>query len=268
MEIDISAEGYADDMYMLTIHILLLLAMLVATSKWLKLMGQEVNAKKLLAFSATSKVRRKPQPLEATLDGVQMPAHQEFRRLGVGVRTMPRRGTGPVLQRRVGEAKKALKKTRTIPGGFNRKATVAAIIIIAAALFGVELADISQRDASSLESAIMGAIWGPSRPCRAKEIVSTLLLLGQRVAPSMVIPYRRMCWLAHLACSPGTAQTVAEAIWEGTQSPKPTSPLKRALHEFRRLGWRSMRGWWQWSLPNGGTVVHLVHAPKKYVDTN
>ena len=37
VEIDISAEGYADDTYMLTVHLLSLLAMLVATSKWLKL---------------------------------------------------------------------------------------------------------------------------------------------------------------------------------------------------------------------------------------
>ena len=50
-----------------------LLTMLVATSKWLRLTGQEVNAKKSLAFSATNNVRRKQEPLEATLDGVQMP---------------------------------------------------------------------------------------------------------------------------------------------------------------------------------------------------
>ena len=155
----------------------------------------------------------------------------------------------------MGEAKKALKKTRTIPGGFDRKATVAAVMIVAAALFGVELADISWRDASSLESAIMGAIWRPSRPCRAKEIVFTLLLPGHGVAPSVVIPYKRMCWLAHLARNPGTPQTVAQAIWEGTESPKPTGPLGRAL-----------RGWWQWSLPHNATVVNVVHAPKDYVE--
>ena len=101
-------------------------------------------------------------------------------------------------------------------------------MIVAAALVGVELADISRRDASSLELAIMGAM-GPSRPCTAKEIVFTLLLRGHMVALSVVIPYRRMCWLAHLARNPGTAQTVAQAIWEGTQSPKPTGPLGRAL---------------------------------------
>ena len=57
---EIPAEGYADDMYMLEIHLLSLLTMLVATSKWLKLTAQEVNAKKSLAFSATNRVRRKP----------------------------------------------------------------------------------------------------------------------------------------------------------------------------------------------------------------
>ena len=74
VEIEISAKGYGEDTYMLAIHLLSLLTMLVATSKWLKLMGQEVNAKKSLAFSATNKVRGKPEPQEATLDGVQMPS--------------------------------------------------------------------------------------------------------------------------------------------------------------------------------------------------
>ena len=123
----------------------------MATSKWSQLTGEEVNAKKSLAFSVTSLVRRKPEEPEATLDGVQMPVQQEFRQLAVGVCTVPRRGTGPLLQRRIAEAKK-------VPGGFDRKATVAAIVIVAAALFGVELADISTRDAGGLESSIMGAI--------------------------------------------------------------------------------------------------------------
>ena len=54
VEITISAEGYADDTYMLTVTVMSLLALLVATSKWLQLRGQEINAKKSLAFSATS----------------------------------------------------------------------------------------------------------------------------------------------------------------------------------------------------------------------
>ena len=51
-----------------------------------------------------------------------------------------------------------------ILGGFDCKATVVAVMIVAAALFGVELADMAQRDVSSMEAAIMTAMWGP-RSC-------------------------------------------------------------------------------------------------------
>ena len=184
---------------MLTVYHLSVLAMLAATTKWLTLTGQEVNASKSLAFAAAHSARRPPTTLEATLDGVRIPTQQEFGQLGVGVRTVPRRGTGPLLHKRIKEGKAALRKTRTIPGGFDRKATVAAVMIVAARLLAAELADVAPRDVSSLESAIMTAIWGPSRPCRAKEVVFALLLPGHRVAPSMVVPYKRMCWLAHSA---------------------------------------------------------------------
>ena len=40
-----------------------------------------------------------------------MPIQQEFWQPGMGVRTVPRRGTGPLLQPQMAEAKKALKKT-------------------------------------------------------------------------------------------------------------------------------------------------------------
>ena len=97
VDLNIAAEDYADDTYMLTIRLVSLLAMLVATSKWLQLTGQEVNARQSLAFSPTSSVRRKPEGAEAALDGVQMPVKQEFGQLGVGVRTVLRRVTGPLL---------------------------------------------------------------------------------------------------------------------------------------------------------------------------
>ena len=70
VQLEFSAEGYVDDTYMLAIHLLSLLTMLVAPTKWLKLTGEVVNAEKSLAFSATNKVRRKLDPLEATLDGM------------------------------------------------------------------------------------------------------------------------------------------------------------------------------------------------------
>ena len=139
-------------------------------------------------------------------------------------------------------------------------------MIVAATLLGVELADVAPRDVSTLESAIMTAMWGPNRPCRAKEVVFALLLPWHRVAPSMVVPYKRMCWLAHIARVPGTAQTVTQAIGEHTEEPKGTGPLGRALQEFRRLGWRNQRGWSSWTMPRTGISVHLVHAAKKYVE--
>ena len=75
VEIEISAEGYVDDTYMLAIHLLSLLTMLVAISKWLKLTGQGVNAKNSLAFSAINKLRKKPEgdrgrSADASLAGV------------------------------------------------------------------------------------------------------------------------------------------------------------------------------------------------------
>ena len=66
----ISAEAYAHDTYMLTVYLTSLLAMLAATSKWLKLAGQEVNASKSLAFTTAHSARKRPSTLEATLDGV------------------------------------------------------------------------------------------------------------------------------------------------------------------------------------------------------
>ena len=78
--------------------------------------GQEVNAKKSLAFSATSSMRGKPLELRATLDGVEFPVQLEFRQMGVGkwefrqmgVHTGPKRGTGPVLKQRIADGKMAL----------------------------------------------------------------------------------------------------------------------------------------------------------------
>ena len=130
----------------------------------------------------------------------------------------------------------------------------------------MEVADVPQLEAHGLECAILVAVLGPSRPCRAKQVAFSLLLLGHRVARSMVVSYNRMCPLAQLAWSPSTAQTVGHAIWEQTDSPKAAGLLRRALHEFGRLGWQCTRAWWQWNLPRMGRAVHPVHAPKEYVE--
>ena len=111
----------------------------------------------------------------------------------MGVRTRPKPGTGPLLKQRIADGKTAVRKARVIPGGFDHKATVAAVMIVVAALLAVELADIAQRDMSSMEAAIMMAMWGLNGPCRAKELVVALLMPRHRVAPPMVVTYKRMC---------------------------------------------------------------------------
>ena len=111
----ISAEGYADDTYMLALSLLALLAMLAVTGKWHQTTGQEVNAKKSLAFLATSSASGKPAEPRATLNGVELPVQQVFRQLGVGVQTLPKRGTGPLLKQCIADGKTALRKARVLP---------------------------------------------------------------------------------------------------------------------------------------------------------
>ena len=62
--------------------------------------------------------------------------------------------------------KKALEKARISPVGFDGKATMAAMMIMAVALYGVEPADMSPQMVSGLESVVLHSLWTPSRPCR------------------------------------------------------------------------------------------------------
>ena len=50
VEVRISAEGYADDTYMLAMCIMTLQLMLLATGQWVQLTGQEINVKKSMLF--------------------------------------------------------------------------------------------------------------------------------------------------------------------------------------------------------------------------
>ena len=139
-------------------------------------------------------------------------------------------------------------------------------MIIAAALYGVELVDISKKTAAALESTVMYALWGPSRPCRSKEVVFALLVPGHRVAPTMVIPYRRMCWLARQARTRGMPQTIIQAIWEAVPTPKVTGPLGRALQEFRKLGWQPQTRWWKWTYPGAHAPLNLAPDSESSVE--
>ena len=206
------------------------------------------------------------QPLRAELDGEQLPVQCEFRQLGVGVRTTPKRGTGPLMEKRMESAKKALRKARMLPVGFEGRALIVAVMILAAGLYGAELADVTMRHAMGLEVAVLHMLWGPTRPCRAKEMVFALLVPRQRVAPTMLIPYKRARWLANLARTRGTPQSIAQAVWQTDPVPKKTGPMGRAMEELRKLGWLPVQGWWQWTYPGARKPVNMALDAKEEVE--
>ena len=112
-KVTISAEGYTYGTYMLVVSVLALRAKLAATSKWLKATAQEGSAKKKsLAFASTVSIRRKPSELRATLDGVEFPLQQEFKQMGIGVRTWPKRGIGTLHKKHIANGKTAMPKAR------------------------------------------------------------------------------------------------------------------------------------------------------------
>ena len=65
----------------------------------------------------------------------------------------------------------------------------------------------------------------------------TLLLPRYKGAPPMVVLDSKMYLLAWLACTRGTPQTVARAVWEAVATPKPPRPLERVMLEPRK--WRA-----------------------------
>ena len=204
VEVRISAEGYADDTYMLAMCIMTLQLMLLATGQWVQLTGQEINVKKSMLFGVQGPRGTAAPPLRVELNGEALPVQHEFRQLCVGVRTTITKGTGPLLEARMDSAKQALRKVRTLPVGFEGRAIIVAVMVLAAGLYGVELAEAGLKHIAGLDTAVMHALWGTSMPCRAKEIVFALLVPGHRVALSMVVPYRRICWLARMARTRGT----------------------------------------------------------------
>ena len=76
------------------------------------------------------------------------------------------------------------------------------------ALPGVELADVFDVDLAKLETRTVRAIWGPTRPCRAKVVVYCLLTRGHQTSPVMRTKYNKLVWLARVAPVPGAAQVL------------------------------------------------------------
>ena len=88
----------------------------------------------------------------------------------------------------------------------RRRSTVATSLAMAVALHGVQPADIADIDLVRLETQTIRAIWSPTRPGRAKEVVFSLLTPGHCTSPIMLTKYEGLVWLAQLARVPGAAQ--------------------------------------------------------------
>ena len=200
--------------------------------------------------------REQAQPMR--LLGAPIPIEGEFRRLGIGIRVNPERGTGPLLQQRMERGGSVLPRGPHL-ATYHRRSVVAGGLAMAVALHGVELADVSDVDLARLETRTVRAIWGPMRPGRAKEVVYCLLSQGHRTSPVMRTKYDRLTWLARVARVPGATQVLLQAVWECREPPPPlTGPAGRALRTARALGWVPQGWWWKWSVPGQHDPLDMV----------
>ena len=214
-----------------------------ATEKWLRLTGQDVNAGKSTVWTLDSDAGKPIQLL-----GVPIPEETEFRRLGIGIRVPPVRGTGPLLKDRIQRGASVLRRMPQLTS-LPRRSTVASSLAMVVALHGVQLADTADVDLARLETQTVRAIWGRTRPGRAKEVVFSLLTPGHRTPPTMRTKYERLVWMAQLAWVPGAAQVLMQAIWECGDTPPPHGPAGRAVRTAMALGWAPMGVWWRWCVP-------------------
>ena len=188
------------------------------TEKWLQLTGQDVNVGKSTVWTLDSDAG---QPIK--LLGVPIPEGTQFRRLRIGIRVPPARGTGPLLKDRIQRGASVLRRMLQVTS-LRRCSTVAGLLAMAVALHGVQLTDTADVDQARPVTPTVRAIWGPTRPSRAKEVVFSLLTAGHRTSPIMRTKYKRLVWMAQLAQVPGAAQVLMQAIWECRDAPRCTGP--------------------------------------------
>ena len=151
-----------------------------ATEKWLQLTGQDVNAGKSTVWTPDSDAG---QPIQ--LLGVPISEETEFRRLGIGIRCPPARGTRPLLKDRIQRGASVLRRMPQITS-LQRRSTVVGSLAMAVALHGVQLADTADVDLARLETQTVRAICGPTMPGRAKEVAFSLLTPAIVRPPSCV----------------------------------------------------------------------------------
>ena len=190
--------------------------------------------------------------------GVSFPKETEFRSLGAGVRTTDSVASGPLILKRIGKASALLDRIHGVQGDFDDRYKVVATMVNATGLHASEIVAISQKDIRPFETRILKAIWGASRPGRAKEITFCLMCQGHKIAPSLLVPYGRAVWLARLCKTCGPAMIKAQAVWEENPLTRKSGPFGRALKTLHDWGWCPLSGWWEWKVPGATDALELT----------
>ena len=212
----LTALGYADDTYGVAAGQHTVQPLLECTHEWLQTTGQDVNPKKSVSFIIPDSDQ------EIQMCGVSFPKEAEFCSLGAGVRDSV--ASSPLVLKRIGKASPLLDRIHGARGDFDDRCKVVATMVNATGLHASEIVATSQKDIRPFETRILQAIWGASRPGRAKEIVFCFMCQGHRFAPSLLVPYGRAVWLARLCKTLGTAMITAQAVWEeGKRIPSRTN---------------------------------------------
>ena len=76
-----------------------------------------------------------------------------------------------------------------------------------------------------------------------------MLCKGHRIAPTLVLKYHRILWLAQLCRTRGAGQITAQAIWETTRNHNGSGPFGRAIHTTHECARVATQGWWGWTVP-------------------
>ena len=106
--------------------------------------------------------------------------------------------SGPLILKRIGKVSALLDRMHGFQGNFEDRFKVVATMVNATGLHASEIVAITQKDIKPFETRILRAIWGASRPGRAKEIIFCLMCQGHRIALSLLVPYSRAVWIARL----------------------------------------------------------------------
>ena len=248
----LTALGYADDTYGVAAGQHTVEPLLECTHEWLQTTGQDVNPKKLVNFIIPDSDQ------EIQMRGVSFPKETDFHSLGASVRTIDSVASGPLILKRRGKASALLDRIQGVQGDIDERCKVVATMVNAIGLHASEIVAISQKDIRPFETRILKAIWGASRPGRAKEIIFCLMCQGRRLARSMLVPYGRAVWLARLCKTRGPAMITAQTVREENPLTGKSGPFGRALKALHDRGWRPLSGWWEWKVPGATGALQLT----------